>query len=354
MSGRWLAGILALGALCACGGGDFVEPVPEPSPEPEPYVLSLATAANWDSANTTHGIVFQECARLLREWSGDTMRIDLYDNERAGGDWVLGAGVQLGSLSIVNFASSSQVDMVPETALFGSPGLVTSPELFNAVMAGDYGDTTRRRFNEAGLELLACFATDHRILLSDMPVRTAADLEGMRIRTLNNEYDRVFWETLGTQVEFIDFGELYIALQNDEIDAMENPLAVFMVNNLTNLRKHITFTNHSVLVNFYVMNREQYTAVPDEYRALLHRFIDLLEQETIARINQDNERLIATLEASYQVEFSRPSEDLRDELRLAGKSVEAALRERLGEAAVDDFLNAMEAARQESAAAGLE
>lgn len=313
-----------------------------PSEESQPYILSIATAADW--RNSIHGVAMEKKTKELAEWSGGRMEIHLYDQGKAGGDSVLMEGAQLGSLSIVNSLSSVQVDVVPEAALFGSPGILTSPEVFNAMMAGDYGQEIQRCYNEKGLQLLACYATDYRVLLTEKPVHAAEDLKGVRLRILDNAYDTAFWTALGAQAEYIDFGELYLALQSQTVDAMENPLSVYIPKRFAELRKHITLTRHSLTVNMFIMNLEQYEAMPEEYRDLLNRFLEGMEEELLIGIEKDNERIIRTLEESYGVEFSRPSDEFHQQLGGAGQVVLDLLRQDLGDETVDRFLKAMEEA----------
>ena len=341
-----MAGALFLSlCLTACASGDTPETtaaLEETAEQPKVLHLSIATSAALEGSVT--GDVLEEYAEQLREWSGGTMEITLFDSSRLGGDDELIPGAVAGTLSIVNSVSSVQSGVVPESALLGVPGLFEDYETYNRLMDGPYFEVLKGYYEREGLELLTCFANSYRELTSDTPIHSLADAQGLRIRTLNNPYQMLFWESIGFQPSYLAFGDLYMALYRGEFNAQENPLSAIERNRFYEVQKYVIFTHHTVIDNMFVMNKEQYDALTEEQQALLARYFEEVKAALIEQTPSDDERLKRILEESGNMEMIYPDEAFMTEFRQGAQVVLDRLRQDLGAETVDQFLAALEAA----------
>lgn len=341
-----IAGALFLSlCLAACASGDTPETTSAPeetAEQPEVLHLSIATSAALEGSIT--GDVLEEYAEQLWEWSGGTMEITMFDSSRLGGDDELIPGAVAGTLSIVNSVSSVQSGVVPESALLGVPGLFEDYETYNRLMDGPYFEVLKGYYEREGLELLACFANSYRELTSDTPIRSLADAQGMKIRTLNDPYQMLFWESIGFQPSYVAFSDLYMALYRGEFNAQENPLSAIERNRFYEVQKYVIFTHHTVIDNMFVMNKEQYDALTEEQQALLARYFEEVKAALIEQTPSDDERLKRILEESGNMEMIYPDEAFMEEFRQGTQVVLDRLRQDLGAETVDQFLAALETA----------
>jgi TRAP-type C4-dicarboxylate transport system substrate-binding protein len=93
-----------------------------------------------------------------------------------------------------------------------------------------------------GLGYLEAYA--YRELTSSKPIRTPADLRGVKIRVMTNPIHQAIWEQLGAQPTPIPFTELYTALQQRTVDAQENPLNLVISQKFYEVQKYVTLTHH--------------------------------------------------------------------------------------------------------------
>ena len=233
---------------------------------------------------------------------------------------------------------------MPEAALLDAPGLYTSIEQYNIMMESGYMDVMQQYYNDAGLQLLGSFAYTFRQMSSNKPAQTLADLQGLRIRTMENRYHEIYWQAMGATSIPLVFSELYMALSQDTMDAQENSIYNLVSSNLGEVQKYVIFTYHAPMVSSYVMNKEQYDALTEEQQDLLHRMIDGIKADVIANIPEGEEQNQKELSEKYGMAMLYPNTEMVMALREGSgrDAVIAALREDLGNEKVDTFLQVLE------------
>lgn len=309
--------------------------------EKECTYLSMATNGDWSVS--FKGQIIEEELEALTKRAGGAMKIKLYDRSRLGDDAHLISGVQAGTLDIVQSSPSMQISVVPEAALFDIPGFFSTLEEWNRLFESDYRQVMEGYYEEAGLVLLDVFAYSYRNLSSRKPVVTPDDLQGVRIRTLENKYQEAFWESLCATAVPYRFAELYFCLSEGMADAQENLLDVMLVDNLYEVQSCITFTKHIPMVSAIAMNKEAYERLTDVEKEELKEFTGSLKANLIRQMPAEDERLIETLDNDYNIEIFEPAEELKTRIASGADVVLTLLREELGAEKLDMFMQAAEA-----------
>ena len=306
--------------------------------------LSMATSGNWSTA--FKGRILEEELEALEEETGGKVKIRLYDRGRLGNDTHLVAGVQAGTIDIMQSSPATQINVVPEAAFFDIPGLFDTLEEWNALLSGEYLSVMKNYYENAGLELLDVFAYSWRTLSSRTPVASLGDLEGLRIRTIGNKYHEAFWKSLGAVPVPYDYSELYFCISEGIADAQENLLDVILVDNLYELQKNVTFTHHLPMISAIAMRKELYDELLPEEREELLAFTGELKARLMAEMPEEEKRLAETLDHDYELELHDPDAGLKTAVRAGSGLVLDMLREELGERKTEEFLRAVEAARK--------
>ncbi|WP_434310030.1 TRAP transporter substrate-binding protein [Hominifimenecus sp. rT4P-3] len=349
ISKKYAALILAASlALASCSSGPPASKTSEENPvesttaeTSDVLYLTIASSALWSDSIT--GQVLSRYQEKLKEWSGGTMEIILYEGSSLGGDDELIPGAVQGTLSIVNSVSSVHAKVVPEATLLGIPGFFQDYDTYNRLMESDYFDVLHEYYAREGLELMAAFANSYRELTCDRPIRSVEDLAGVKIRTLNNPYHMAFWDSLGCDASYLPFGDLYMALRKGDFQAQENPLSAVERNHFNEVQKYVIFTHHVVVDYMFVMNQAQYNALTEEQKGWLKRFFAEIKKDLIDESPEDHERLKRLLEESCGMEMLYPDETFMAEMQKGTELVIGQLRQELGTEKVDLFLSAVDA-----------
>lgn len=307
-------------------------------------VFSLATSGNWsDSYQST---LVQEQIKALEESSDKHIRLRLYDRNQLGDDLRIVTGVQLGTIDIVSSVPSTQALAVPEAALMDTPGLFSSLEQFNALMAGEYRDVIQGYYNAAGLHLLTVYAYSYRQMSCKYPITRLADLRDLRIRIVENKYQEAYWKQLGATPIPYSFDELYFALSQDIVQAQENPVDILLSEKMMEVQNCIILTDHLPMIQVLAMNQARYEQLDEQTKARLNRFAENLRQSMIANMPTSEAIAVETLQSDYGMQLIKPEPSLKDAMRASNSAVLNMLREDLGAEKVDRFLAAVEEARR--------
>ena len=123
-----------------------------------------------------------------------------------------------------------------------------------------------------------------RHFFTNKPVKSPADLGGLRIRTPPAPIWQESIRALGAAPVAMAFGDMYPALQQQAIDGVE-----LVYNNIPGGRfyevlKHGNETKHIMLINFQVVGSKFYDSLPAEYQTVLVEECKRAGRETSEKI----------------------------------------------------------------------
>jgi TRAP-type transport system periplasmic protein len=79
------------------------------------------------------------------------------------------------------------------------------------------------------------------------PIRTPADMQGMRIRVRPSKAQMRTFDLLGAEPRFVDLSELIEGVKAGAVDAQENPFAITVTYGAHRFHRFHTATNHFYL-----------------------------------------------------------------------------------------------------------
>jgi tripartite ATP-independent transporter DctP family solute receptor len=171
--------------------------------------------------------------------------------------------VRRGQLDISGIASSIVAGTdYPNLYIFDIPYLFPDPGIAMQVLHPNGRLVSELRadmIKKNGVRILAAVPAGYRHLTnSRKPVKTPADLRGLKIRTMNAPAHIRAWEAAGANPTPMSFAEVYNALQTGVIDGQENPIPVILGNSLNEVQEYLTLSRHVVSVVLLVMNEKSY------------------------------------------------------------------------------------------------
>jgi len=189
-------------------------------------------------------------ADLLRERTKGRINVKNY---YAG---QLFAGKQTNEFTLLNqgvadFAFGSTINWSPqvkELNLFAMPFLFPSYKALDAVQAGEPGQKLFKLIESKGVVPLAWAENGFRqITNSKHPVRTPADLAGLKIRVVGSPIFIDTFRALGANPVNMNWGEAQQAFQQGTVDGQENPVvSVILPFKLWTSQKHLTAWHYAI------------------------------------------------------------------------------------------------------------
>jgi TRAP-type C4-dicarboxylate transport system substrate-binding protein len=196
-----------------------------------------------------------------------------------GGDllWMAEHGI----LTLSYQSTSYLADRVPELEFADLPFLFDGLRDARAAMDGKLGAWLSRKIEERipGYRLLGYFENGYRHVSNRLrPVRTPADLKGMRIRLMPGKVHSRSFELLGAVPVSLDLKPGLEAVVSGAVDAQENPLANTVDYGAHKVHRYHTLTGHCYLSRGIYMNRPEFERWPKD----LQQGIQSAAREAIA------------------------------------------------------------------------
>lgn len=235
--------------------------------------------------------------------------------------------VENGLLTLGYQSSSYLTDRVPELGFVDLPFLFQNNEQARAAIDGALGrHLTERIEARVNYRILGYFENGFRQISNRIrPVRTPADLTGMKIRVLPSDVQARTFKLLGATPLKMDLSEAIEGIVDGSLDAQENPLANTVTYGAHNFHRYHTLSNHFYISRPIFIHRDTFDAWPEEMRAAMYDAVTdsvtiqrgLAEQEHIdARKTIEGEGCeIAELTAEEHDAFVRAVRPQHDDAR---------------------------------------
>lgn len=162
------------------------------------------------------------------------------DNERE-----MVESVQIGTLDCTVTSTGPVGNFVSEVRVLDVPFLFRNTAHARGVLDSEIGQGLLARFSSRGLTGIAWMENGFRHLTNSRhEVHVPADVQGLKVRTMENPVHMRAFSTLGALPTPMAFSELVPALQQGTVDGQENPIGVIVANNLNQVQRYLSLTGH--------------------------------------------------------------------------------------------------------------
>jgi TRAP-type transport system periplasmic protein len=233
-----------------------------------------------------------------------------------------------GVLTLAYQSTSYLTSRVPELELADLPFLFETLEQARAAMDGRLGAYLSRKIEERipGYRMLGYFENGYRHVSNRLrPIRSAADMQGLRIRSLPSRMHSRTYELLGAIPLVMDLKPAIAAIKAGEVDAQENPLANTVDYGVHQAHRFHTLTGHSYLSRGIYCHRATFEGWPaalqramaDAVRAavLAQRELAVREEIVARRAIEDAGGEVVELTPKERAAFVAAVKPLHDEAR---------------------------------------
>ncbi|SHF85769.1 tripartite ATP-independent transporter solute receptor, DctP family [Modicisalibacter ilicicola DSM 19980] len=208
--------------------------------------------------------------KIVEERSGGDVQVELFHSAQLGDDLQAVSNLQSGTLEMTAPSTSPLVGMFPEFAVFDLPFLFPTPEVADNVLDGEIGQRMLEEASRQGLVAIGWAENGYRQLTnSETPVKEPADLEGLKIRTMQNDIHLDIWRTLGANPTPMSFAELFTALEQGVVDGQENPWITIEASKFYEVQDYASETNHVYTPFITLVSARFWDRLPAEYQQLL-------------------------------------------------------------------------------------
>ncbi len=258
MPGRRIPAVLLLAALVvALGCGRAAGP----------RVIRLAHGL--DVSHPVHRAMEHLAARVA-EASGGELSVAIYPSEQLGSERECLELLQIGSVGMTKVSAGVLESFAPAFKLFTLPYLFRDREHLFAVLEGPVGRDILRSAAPYRLRGLCYYDAGSRSFYTrERPVRSPADLAGLKIRTQESASAMRMVRLLGGAATPISWGELYTSLQQGVVDGAENNPPSFHLSRHYEVCKHYSLDEHTSVPDVLVISTMVWQSLSPPQRQIL-------------------------------------------------------------------------------------
>jgi len=158
----------------------------------------------------------------LSKTTGGKDTIKIFGDSSLGSEKDTVEQVKIGALDMVRVSSASFHGIVPESVIPALPFLFRDIEHFRKAMYGAQGDKILASFEKAGFIGLALYESGARSVYAKKPIKTLADMKGLKIRVQPSDLMVGLASAMGASPTPMPTAEVYTGLKTGLIDAAEN------------------------------------------------------------------------------------------------------------------------------------
>ncbi len=259
--------------------------------------------------------------------SGGKMKVRAFGAASLGSDVQMQQALVGGAQEMMVGSTATLVGITKEMALWDTPFLVNNAREADALLDGPVGEKVKARLEDKGLVGLVYWENGFRNLTNNKrPVARLEDLEGIKLRVMQNNVFLDSFKTLGANAVPLPFSELFSALETKAVDGQENPYNTILSSKFYEVQKYLTVTNHVYSPWIVLVSKKWWDGLSKDERAVLANAAKKSRDFERKDTRDEAARALAELKAKgMQVSELPPAEAarMRDKLTRVNASVAA-------------------------------
>jgi tripartite ATP-independent transporter DctP family solute receptor len=201
--------------------------------------------------------------------------VQMFPSMQLGGEKEMIEQAQLGALQIARISVGAVGPVVDDVNVFNMPFVFRDSKHMEAVIDGEIGDELLAKItaNEKTGLIALCWmnAGSRNIYNNKRPIKTMADLKGLKVRMMGNPLFVDTMNALGGNGVALGFDQVFSSMQTGVIDGAENNPPTFMAQNHHQVAKYFTMTEHLIIPELLVFSKISWQKLTPADQALIKK-----------------------------------------------------------------------------------
>jgi tripartite ATP-independent transporter DctP family solute receptor len=290
----------------------------------------------------------------LEARTGGEIKVEIYPNGTLGNERETMEQVKAGITQSYIASVGGIAPFYPLIDITSMPFAYSSYEIGCKLYDGPFGQELAEDIrNKTGIRVLGFIPQGFfEFTNSKHPIKTPADMKGLKMRTMNNPLHMEFMNSLGAAATPVAWAEIYTALQTGVVDGQHNPITVINIGKLYEVQKYLTLSNHMAGLYVWVINDRWFNALKPEEKAAVQGAADaaVIAGRGIDRLVTATDKGLPALAAKMEIYTPTPEElaKFREIAIPAAKKFFAQTLGQEGTQWVEKYLNAVEEVKKAS------
>lgn len=208
--------------------------------------------------------------KLLRERSAGRHGITMLEHGDRDSEEEVIADVRSGALDMARISIAALNAGAPETIVPSLPFLFKSVSHARHVLDGPIGEEILAALQAQDLVGLCFYDAGPRSFYSvTRPIRTPADLRGMKVRVQQSDLWSAMMRALGAEPVALPFDRVYANLQSGAIEAADNNWPSYVASRHYTSARYFSLTEHSMAPAVLVFSKRVWDGLTREDQAVI-------------------------------------------------------------------------------------
>lgn len=258
-----------LGILLMClvllSGMLFAAGAAESAVEQKVYTMKLGHASTVES---TRHKAHLEMKKFVEEKSNGRLIVELYPGGTLGNENDMIEAMKLGTLEA--FTGGVFASQTPMLEIYLMPFFFPTQADLMKVSRSEFGAKIMATAEQYGIKMLAVGDGGSRQITNNFrPIKSPADMKGLKLRTPPIESIIKTMEAFGASAVSIPYGETYMALKTNVADGQENPLANIGDMKFHEVQKYMTMIDYQFHPEPFDVSLSFWNSLPADLQEIL-------------------------------------------------------------------------------------
>ncbi len=233
--------------------------------EQKSFTLKLGHASTTESTRHKALLVFEQ---YVEKESEGRLQIEIFPAGTLGNESDMIEAMKLGTQEM--FVGGVFASQTPMLEIYLMPFFFPTQADLMKVSHSDLGKKIMASAEEYGIKMLAVGDGGSRQITNNAhPIKTPADMKGLKLRTPPIESIIKSMEALGASAVSIPYGDTYMALKTNVADGQENPLANIGDMKFFEVQKYMTMIDYQFHPEPIDVNLDIWNSLPADLQEIL-------------------------------------------------------------------------------------
>lgn len=207
--------------------------------------------------------------QLAEERTAGTLEMQIFHTAQLGDERTINEGILAGSVQ-AGIGAGAWAGYVPAYNVVELPFLIKDIQQMYRLADGELGQRIAQQAEAKGYKVLAYYsAGEQHFQTRSKPIRSLADIQGLKLRVIENKALVEGFRALGAVPAPLPYPQIYTAVQQGTVDGTANDLLSVTSLKLYEVAKYLTMSSYVAEPRPLIVSKRFFDGLPADFQALL-------------------------------------------------------------------------------------
>jgi tripartite ATP-independent transporter DctP family solute receptor len=227
-------------------------------------------------------VAVEDLGKKLEKATNGRLSVAMYPSMQLGGEKEAIEQAQVGAIAFARVSVGALGPVIDELNVFNLPYVFRNTTHMQHVIDGPIGQDLLDKVTNSGKGLIGLCWMDagaRNFYNTKKPIKTMADLKGLKVRVMGNPMFVEMANSMGGNGVAMGYDQVFSALQTGVVDGAENNPPSFVFDNHYQVAKFYTIDEHLIVPEMLVFSKKIWDTLSKDEQAALIKLSKEAQQE---------------------------------------------------------------------------